>query len=339
MTLGNKIQELRVSRGMSQEQFGEMFDTTRQTVSKWELDQAIPDIRKIVAMSRVFCVPTDDFLLNVSTFERDGVPFPCGVYRSRNFEIVETEKLCLEYYSDKADGRSIMGAKVYEGNGDKKEMTAIVEKDFYKGTIFYAYRYEDEVGARKFVGNNDDLSARLGEGLDRSRFEKAECLESFLVNHGEYSRHTVSEAGIKKCLEEWRLGACVGASGEHFYLRLITGKSEHIFSIRIEASDIYCGCSFNMPFELGLRSYGQYFRLRNYKDNSETYCNSFYDWDYRMPSEESEVDFIKLGDYSQKNGFLTWFVKRYKDDEIVLAGCNGEEYRFSKNDKMFEIYT
>ena len=35
MTLGNKIQEIRNARGMSQEQFGEMLGTTRQTVSKW----------------------------------------------------------------------------------------------------------------------------------------------------------------------------------------------------------------------------------------------------------------------------------------------------------------
>ena len=33
MTLGNKIQEIRLAKGLSQEQFGELLDTTRQTVS------------------------------------------------------------------------------------------------------------------------------------------------------------------------------------------------------------------------------------------------------------------------------------------------------------------
>ena len=56
MTLGNKIQEIRNARGMSQEQFGEMLGTTRQTVSKWELDQVVPDIRKIVAISKLATV-------------------------------------------------------------------------------------------------------------------------------------------------------------------------------------------------------------------------------------------------------------------------------------------
>ena len=65
MTLGNKIQEIRTARNMSQEEFGEVLGTTRQTVSKWELDQAVPDIRKIVAISRLFCVSTDDLLVKI----------------------------------------------------------------------------------------------------------------------------------------------------------------------------------------------------------------------------------------------------------------------------------
>ena len=65
MTLGNKIQEIRTERHMSQEQFGELLDTTRQTVSKWELDQVVPDVRKLIAISRIFCVSMDELLLNV----------------------------------------------------------------------------------------------------------------------------------------------------------------------------------------------------------------------------------------------------------------------------------
>jgi len=123
MTLGNKIQEIRNARGMSQEQFGEMLGTTRQTVSKWELDQVVPDIRKIVAISKLFCVPTEELLLHVTTFESEGVRFSCGVYRNSKSEIVETEKLALEYYCN--EDKSVMGAKLYEGNGDVKSLIAV----------------------------------------------------------------------------------------------------------------------------------------------------------------------------------------------------------------------
>lgn len=64
MTLGNKIQEIRIAHGMSQEQFGEMLNITRQIVSKWELDQVVPDLKKIIAISRLFCISADDLFID-----------------------------------------------------------------------------------------------------------------------------------------------------------------------------------------------------------------------------------------------------------------------------------
>ena len=46
MTLGNRIQEIRTKAGLSQEAFGERIGVTRQTVSKWELDQVYPELEK-----------------------------------------------------------------------------------------------------------------------------------------------------------------------------------------------------------------------------------------------------------------------------------------------------
>ena len=59
MTLGNRIQEIRNEAGLSQEAFGERIGVTRQTVSKWELDQVYPELEKIVLISKVFKVTTD----------------------------------------------------------------------------------------------------------------------------------------------------------------------------------------------------------------------------------------------------------------------------------------
>lgn len=35
---------------------------------------------------------------------------------------------------------------------------------------------------------------------------------------------------------------------------------------------------------------------------------------------------------------MTWFVKRYNDTEIVLAGCGDDEYRYIKNVDKFERF-
>ena len=63
MTIAEKIQELRIEKGLTQERLAELMDVSRQSVSKWELGQAIPDVEKIIRMSELFHVSTDTILL------------------------------------------------------------------------------------------------------------------------------------------------------------------------------------------------------------------------------------------------------------------------------------
>ncbi len=64
MTFGEKLQVLRKSRGLSQEQLAEVLEVSRQAVSKWELNASMPDAEKIVEISRRFSVSTDYLLKN-----------------------------------------------------------------------------------------------------------------------------------------------------------------------------------------------------------------------------------------------------------------------------------
>lgn len=59
MTFGERIQLLRKQRKMSQEELGEKLEVTRQTISKWELDQSTPDLDYIISISEFFDVTTD----------------------------------------------------------------------------------------------------------------------------------------------------------------------------------------------------------------------------------------------------------------------------------------
>ena len=62
MKLGDKIIALRKARGMSQEQLAQHLEVSRQSVSKWELNEATPDLNRVVAMSELFGVTTDYLL-------------------------------------------------------------------------------------------------------------------------------------------------------------------------------------------------------------------------------------------------------------------------------------
>lgn len=62
MTLGEKIYRLRTEKGLSQEAFGENLGVSRQSVSKWETNQSVPELEKIIAISELFGVTTDYLL-------------------------------------------------------------------------------------------------------------------------------------------------------------------------------------------------------------------------------------------------------------------------------------
>jgi len=92
MTLGEKIYELRTEKGLSQEAFGNMLGVSRQSVSKWETDQSLPELEKIVALSELFSVSTD-YLLKENAERQETVPTA-----AKN---VEPKRLHYEYKSRK----------------------------------------------------------------------------------------------------------------------------------------------------------------------------------------------------------------------------------------------
>ena len=62
MILADKIIRLRKKNGLSQEELAEKMNVSRQAVSKWEGAQTIPDLEKILQLSRLFGVTTDYLL-------------------------------------------------------------------------------------------------------------------------------------------------------------------------------------------------------------------------------------------------------------------------------------
>lgn len=72
-TLGRRIQEARKAAGLSQESLGERLGVSRQAVSKWEADAAVPELENLIAMSRIFGV-TIGALLGVERKRRRTVP-------------------------------------------------------------------------------------------------------------------------------------------------------------------------------------------------------------------------------------------------------------------------
>ncbi len=71
MTLGQKITHLRNNQSISQEKLAEALAVSRQSVSKWEMDQAIPQIDKIIQLADIFKVSCDTLLRDEIVLKED----------------------------------------------------------------------------------------------------------------------------------------------------------------------------------------------------------------------------------------------------------------------------
>lgn len=67
MNIGKMIHKLRSRAAMSQEQFAELFDVSRQSVQKWESGVSTPELEKLVKIAKYFDVSLDTLLLESDT--------------------------------------------------------------------------------------------------------------------------------------------------------------------------------------------------------------------------------------------------------------------------------
>lgn len=333
MTLGNRILELRAHAGLSQEEFGEKFGTTRQTVSKWELDQAIPEIAKIVAMARTFGVTTDSIISDgISTFDGEYDRFVCGIYKKRNLIIVDTERIAITY--EQNEDATVLTSRLYVGMHKNKQLRGIVVFDVKTNRAQYAY--SDDVGN---IESNSSVSEKIGEIFDSSIQDGMLRTETFFSSRGDVRLPTVGEAGFKTCLTAWRRGTryyCRGGiifaevciCGDNYFFHMTPGNHENI----------YCGFIENVPHELGFYSGRQQFRIRNFADNSTDFANSFSKINEELPPRQ--IPGFENGiDFDRKTCALGMeHVLRFGNDFITVSNC-GDELTYFRNDPdMIEYF-
>ena len=62
MTFAQKLKEMRIKAGMSQEKLSEKVGVSRQAITKWETDKGAPDMDNLMALSDLFGVSVDELL-------------------------------------------------------------------------------------------------------------------------------------------------------------------------------------------------------------------------------------------------------------------------------------
>lgn len=110
-TIGERIYALRTQHNMTQERLAELLSVSRQTISKWELSDALPETEKIIRMSEIFGVATDKILLPDRNEDN-------SLHLGSIYLVVKDFEKSVAFYEallcQKADGRCKSGNKFVE---------------------------------------------------------------------------------------------------------------------------------------------------------------------------------------------------------------------------------
>jgi len=69
MSIGENIYRLRTQKNLSQGALADMLDVSRQSVSKWETENAIPDLDKLIKMCEIFEISMDELTLQTENIK------------------------------------------------------------------------------------------------------------------------------------------------------------------------------------------------------------------------------------------------------------------------------
>ena len=253
-----------------------------------------------------------------------------GVFTSDTLEIAQTKHWALCLYCN--DDKTVIGAKLYNGTDEDKALAGICERDLNNNLTFYAY--EDLQGV--VHSNNEIYSSYIGTSFDYNISGMKQIDEIELSEP--YEMPTVTEVGIERCLKMWRMGVNFRIFDGGMQFIMVTNKIEYVFIIREEDTDIYCGASVNIPYADGMFGSGQYFRLRNFADNSQPFCRFHSD----LGGDAVVCDVPKMecisGQCNVTDKGLYWPLKSYTDDVIILCGCGGDEYKYVRTPQRSEYF-
>lgn len=114
MSLSEKILSLRTQLGLSQEELAEQLAVSRQSVSKWETGQSVPDLDKLIKLADLFGISVDELVREGERPQPPEPPQPQVVYvkEKRSLTGTQTAGVCLELIGLALDLMGLVGAGI-----------------------------------------------------------------------------------------------------------------------------------------------------------------------------------------------------------------------------------
>lgn len=117
MNIANQILNMRKEHNLTQEEFGELFYVTRQSVSNWENGKSYPDLQTLVDISNHFKISLDVLL-------KEDEKIVKTIDRERILGIVKREKTIIDFFT--GAGTGIVVGCLFSPDSVRRTMVIIV---------------------------------------------------------------------------------------------------------------------------------------------------------------------------------------------------------------------
>ena len=114
MPLSEKILSLRTGLGLSQEELAGKLEVSRQSVSKWETGQSVPDLDKLIKLADLFGISVDELVREGKQPQPPEPPQPQVVYVKEKHSLTGTHTagVCLELIGLSVDLLGLVGEDI-----------------------------------------------------------------------------------------------------------------------------------------------------------------------------------------------------------------------------------
>ena len=209
MTLGQKIAILRTSSELSQEQLANKLDVSRQSVSKWESDQSLPEIGKIIMLAELFNITTDDLL-------RHEIPLEPN-YTEPLFRPEETKQYNRKYF----------GTDGFRGEAN----TVLTADHAFKIGRFLGWYFSNPISGCKKTNHRTRIV--VGKDTRRSSYMFEYAIVAGLTSSGAdaYLLHVTTTPSVAYVVrqDKFDCGIMISASHNPYYdngIKLVNGSGE-----------------------------------------------------------------------------------------------------------------
>lgn len=208
MDFGDRLKQIRIAQGLSQEQLAEKIGVSRQAITKWETKKGLPDIENMVILAEIFKVTLDELVLQGTQHQS------CEktVYESETVYDVDSDK---HFDIRMGSARSV---RITSGS-DEKIHIKLQSQTLENLSSLYKIKLDEK-------RNKLDIDCVVKKGL--SRYETESAVDVVISLPADYTSHCEIDASVKELrIEDLRLDRLEydGDAGQ-VYIRNVTGSVE-----------------------------------------------------------------------------------------------------------------